>query len=118
VYSSDELQFEAQEALDKVWFVQSLEVVKRTDFTISLRFHIRSGLFVQVFLGQLSGSLYFALIEEGQRILGIDREIDEWHIHPYDAPHQHKPFPEGLYPKPLLRFLTRVEALLLEHNLL
>lgn len=118
MYNIDELQIEAQEALNKVWFVQLLEVEKRTDFTLSLRLYIRAGLFVQIFLGQLSGSLYFALIEDRQRIFGIDQEADEWHIHPYNAPHRHEPLPESLHPKPLLRFLARVEELLLEHNLL
>ncbi len=118
MYSLEALQLEAQEALDKMWFVQSVKIVKQTDFIISLRLYIRAGLFVQAFMGTLTGSLYFALIEEGQRVFGIDRENDAWHIHPYNAPNQHKPFPEGLFPKPLMRFLSRVEELLFEHYFL
>jgi len=118
VYNINALLAEAQEALDQVWFVQSLEVNERTDSTISLRLHIRAGLFVQVFLGELTGSLYFALIERRQRIFGIDRESREWHLHPYEAPYEHKALPDGLEPKPLLKFLSRVEALLLENDLL
>jgi len=59
-----------------------------------------------------------ALIEGGRRIFGIDRDADEWHVHPYKAPHTHEPLPDGLEPKPLLKFLARVEDLLLQHDLL
>jgi len=30
----------------------------------------------------------------------------------------HEPLPEGLGPKPLLKFLARIEELLLQHDLL
>ena len=118
MYSRTDLLPEAQEALDRVWFVRRVEEVERTDLTISLRLYIRYDLFIQVFLGERSGSLYFALIEGRQRIFGIDQEAGEWHLHPYDAPNEHQPLPEGLGPKPLLRFLAWVEGLLLKHNLL
>jgi hypothetical protein len=118
VYSTVDLRLEAQDALERVWFVQSLEEIERTDLTLSLRLHIRPALFVQAFLGESSGSLYLALIEGGRRIFGIDREGGEWHLHPYDAPDKHEPLPEGLKPKPLLKFLARVEDLLLEYDLL
>jgi hypothetical protein len=118
MYTIDDLYGEALEAVDRVWFVQSMKTVERTDVTISFRLSIRPDLFVHVMLGDLTGSLYFALIERGQRIFGIDRRAGEWHAHPYDAPHQHAPFPEGLEPKPLLSFLSRVEDILIEHDLL
>jgi hypothetical protein len=118
VSSTIELRLEAQEALERVWFVQSLEETERTDLTLSLRLHIGPALFVQAFLGETSGSLYLALIEGGRRIFGIDRVGGEWHLHPYEAPDKHEPLPEGLEPRPLLRFLARVEDLLLQHDLL
>jgi len=106
LYRTDDLLVEAQEALDKSWFLQSLQVVERTDKTISLRLYIRQDVFAQVFLGEITDSLYFALIEGIWRIFGIDRERGEWHTHPFEAPHEHQPFPEGLDPKPLLKFLA------------
>jgi len=114
----DKLQREAQEALEQIWFVQSLIEQERTDITLSLQLGIRPGLFVQMFMGIRSGSLYFSLIENERRIFGIDRENDEWRLHPYHAPEQHEPLTEGLEPKPLLTFLSRVEQLLWEHDLL
>ena len=118
MHNKADLRREAWKSLDSVWFVQRLEEMERTDLTLTLRLYIRPDLFVQAFLGEQSGSLYFALIEGGQRIFGIDREAGDWHLHPYDNPNDHKPLAGGLEPKPLLRFLARVEDLLLEHNLL
>ena len=91
---------------------------EQTDKTISLRLYIREDIFVQAFLGEISNSLYFALIEGSRRIFGIDRECGEWHIHPFNAPHNHAPLPEGLEPRPLLTFLAKVEQLLLDQDLL
>lgn len=102
MHDADNLWFEAREALEEMWFIQSLEALERTDFTLSLRLYVRPDLFVQAFLGELTGSFYFALIEGGQRIFGVDREADTWHLHPYKAPHTHEPLPEGLGPEPLL----------------
>ena len=73
MYNTGSFLSEAQEANDKFWFVQSLEVHVRTDSTLSLRLSIRPGLFVQAFMGEMTNSLYFALIEGDQRIFGIDR---------------------------------------------
>lgn len=116
--SSQVLLDEAQEALDKVWFIQSLEVIERTDATVSLRLYIRRDLFIQAFFGELTSSLYFALIEGNRRIYGIDRESGEWHAHPYLASYKHEPLNEGLESKPLFQFLARVEKLLLKNDLL
>lgn len=98
--------------------MQSIQETERTDHTLSLRLIIRAELFVQAFLGELSGSLYFALIERERRIFGMDRLNDEWHRHPYDAPEQHETIDERPEPKPLLKFLADVEELLLVHDLL
>jgi hypothetical protein len=36
--NANDLQLEAEEALERVWFVQSLELTERTDFTLFLRY--------------------------------------------------------------------------------
>lgn len=116
--SSADIRLQAQEALDKVWFIQSAQETERTDVTLSLRLFIRPSLFVHVFAGDETGAIYLALILNDQRIFGIDRVNGKWHTHPYDAPEDHLPMPEGLGPKPLLKFLASVEDLLIEHALL
>lgn len=77
MYNKADLQWEAQKALDSVWFVQRLEEIERTDLTLTLRLYVRPDLFVQAFLGEQSGSLYFALIESSRRVFGIDREAGD-----------------------------------------
>lgn len=113
-----DLRTEADEAYDQFWFIQSIEEIERTDISLSLRLYIRNGLFVQVFMGEKTGSLYFALIEHEHRIFGIDRERGIWHLHPFDAPETHQPLLDGIEPKPLLTFLSQVETLLIEQELL
>ena len=113
-----DLRLEAVQALDTVWFVRSVEEIEHTDITLSIRLHIRSGLFVQVFYGDRSDSLYFALIEGNRLIFGIDRERGRWHRHPFGASDLHEPLVVNLEPRPLLTFLSRVEDLLLTQDLL
>jgi hypothetical protein len=118
VNRTDELWLEADEALDRAWPVHSVEKLSQTAHTLVLRLNIQPGIFVNVFLSERSDSLSFALIKDDQRIFGIDRDGDLWHMHPYGASDRHEPLPQGLEPKPLLRFLARVEQLIIEHNLL
>ncbi len=118
MYDIADLLSEVREATDQTWFIGGTDVTERSGSTVSLRLHIRADLFIHVFMGESSGSLYFALIEMDQRIFGIDRECGEWHRHPYENPHIHEPMEQGLEPKPLLKFLSRVEKLLLEQDLL
>lgn len=113
-----ELREEAEEAVEKAWFVQSLEEIERTDITLSLRLIIRHDLFIQLFFGEKSQSLYMALIEGKQRLFGIDREGGVWHMHPYEAVERHEAMEKGLEPKPIMTFLARIEQLLMEHDLL
>jgi len=118
VHEETDLQTEAFDALDEFWFVQSVQNIESTAYHFALRLYIAPGFFVQAFLGKQSGSLYFAVIKDEQRIFGIDREDDEWHMHPYGESGQHEPLPPGLEPKSLLKFLAKVEQLIMDHNIL
>ena len=52
--------------------------------------YVRTDLFVRFFLNQHTQTIAFALIEEGQRIWGIDRDNRRgWHLHPIDNPKDH-----------------------------
>jgi hypothetical protein len=113
----DELRAESQEALERVWFVQAVEITERTTNTLSLRLIIRPALFVHAFLSERSGALYFALVQNDERVFGIDRVKGKWHLHPNKLPETHQDLAEGLDPKPLLKFRARVEELLYEQSL-
>ena len=111
-------RLEAFEALDSFWFIQSVEEIDRTDVTLSLRLHIHDSLFVQVFVGEITGAISLALIEGDARILGLDYHRGRWHLHPFDQPAAHLPFDEPLIPTPLRYFLLLVRDLLLAQDLL
>jgi hypothetical protein len=57
LYSCSELHADAQKAFRQYWFIQSIQIGQETDHTLSLRLHIRTDLFVQAFVGEISGSL-------------------------------------------------------------
>jgi hypothetical protein len=116
--SISELRFEAYDALEKFWFLQTLEETEHTDISLSLRLYIRAALFIQLFYGHRTGSLFFALIEEGERIFGMDREHDKWHLHPFGNPASHELITEDPGPRPLFKFLAMVESLLINRDLL
>ena len=107
-----ELWLEAQEALSRVWFVQDVAILNKTERTLVLRLRFQPDIFVDAFLSERSDTLSFALIHHDQRVFGADREGGNWHVHPYGAADQHMPLPEGLEPKPLLKLLARVDRLL------
>jgi hypothetical protein len=114
----DILQTAVIEAADRTWFIQAVEDRSRSDNTLSMRFIIRPGLFVQVFFGEKSASLYMALIEGRQRIFGVDREGDAWHVHPFHAIEKHEPLTDDFSHRPVSQFLAKVEEMILAHDLL
>ncbi len=113
----DGLLIQAQDALGQYWFLEEFVVAERTDTTITVHFPIRSGLFVQGFLSERSGRLSLALVSSRERVYGWDRRDDEWHLHPYDDVTRHEPLKEDVSMYTLLRFMARVEEILLENEL-
>jgi hypothetical protein len=90
---------EAYQGLRQYWFIQSLQMGELSDQTLSLRLLVRQDLFVQVFVGEISGSLYLALIENNRRIFGMDCEGGKRHLHPFGHSQEHQPLtepPQGL----------------------
>jgi hypothetical protein len=118
VPSLADYRLEALQALDTFWFIQTVEEIDHTDVTLSLRLHIRASLFVQVFVGEITGTISFALIESDTRIFGLDFHRGRWHLHPFGQVTQHLLVDKPLEPTPLHRFLVLVGNLLLEHDVL
>ena len=114
----DDLVLEALGARDRFWFVQDLNIVERTNATVTLHLTIGSDLFVQVFLSQSSQRLSFALVGQSGRLYGRDHEHGKWHRHPFGHPEQHEPAFEGRSARPLTQFMAEVEEILVEHDLL
>jgi len=113
----DELIIEAYNAKDRFWFIDVLKI-ERTDSTITLRFSIGPKLFIQVFFSERSGRFSLALIDTSMRLYGRDREHGLWHRPPFEDPSIHEPTPEGLSPQLIIQFVTEVEEILLDKNVL
>ena len=108
---------EIEDVEQRFWFIQSV-TLEQTDDVIKVRVEIREEIFVHVFLSEQSGRFQFALINGRERIYGRDKEDNEWHLHPYGNAEDHLPMPEGISPQPLTQFMTEVEKILLENNLI
>jgi len=113
-----DLAVELDAAECRLWFIQQITELEQTDDALRTRLGIRAGLFVQVFFSETTGRFSLALIQEGQRLYGWDREHGQWHCHPYQAPSRHEPMLEGVSSRPLFQFLAEVERILLAHDLL
>ncbi len=109
---------ELREAEHQFWFIQRLAALDETDEVIKARLEIQPRLFVHFFYSVISGRLQMALVHGDQRLYGRDREDNEWHLHPYGTIDEHIATPEGLSPRPLMQFLSEVEELLVQNNLI
>jgi len=50
------------------------------------------------------------------KLAGKEKNGDN--LHPFGQPHLHEPTPEGMSPQPIHQFLTEVETILLENDLI
>jgi len=114
----NDLLSESEAARDRFWFIEDFYIKERTDQTVTIHFVVSSELFVQIFCSERSGRLNLALIGLSGRLYGRDREHGYWHLHPFGQSQIHQPAPEGISPRPIMQFLTEVEKLLVEHDLI
>lgn len=114
----DELFIEALQAKDHFWFIQSLETIEWTKSTITLKFVIDQSLFVQIYCSIRSERLNFALVGTSGRLYGRDREHGVWHRHPFEDPSKNEPTPAGMSSKPIIQFLSEVETIIIDNDLI
>jgi hypothetical protein len=57
--------------------------------SVAIRVPVTSGGFVDAFFNEQTGTIAFALIQEGKRIFGADN-TGGWHVHPFDDPEKHE----------------------------
>jgi hypothetical protein len=71
-----------------------IPVVRRLMPTsIVLRVPIVGGRFVEAFFNEATGTTAYALIQEGRRVFGADNTGGRWHLHPFEDPEGHHPWP-------------------------
>ncbi|HRQ41098.1 MAG TPA: hypothetical protein PLD25_24540 [Chloroflexota bacterium] len=109
---------EAILAGERFWFIRDFKQVERTDATVTIHLEIENDLFVQLYFSQRSGRLSLALVGNTGRIYGRDREYGRWHLHPFGKLHEHIDTPEGMSAQLISQFLSEVEKLLIEHDLM
>jgi len=78
------------EALSGRSFVESVDL--RTEaIVVKGRVLLANGRFLQVYFNETTGTTAFALIEDEQRIWGVDYDpLRDWHVHPVDRPDEHR----------------------------
>lgn len=79
---------------------------------------IGDNLFVQVFFSRRSQRLNLALVGSGGRLYGRDRENAVWHLHPFDDPDRYEPTPLGMSSASVAQFLSEVEEILVDNDLI
>lgn len=114
----DDLLAEVEAIGSRAWFVQNIEIVDRTDATITLRFIIDARLFVQAFFSERTGRQSLALIGPAGRLFGWDWEHGSWHRHPFGQSEQHEMMTSWAPVQPLSQFMAAVEELLVFHGLI
>lgn len=77
-------------ALADLPFVRSVDL--RTEaFVVKGRVFLEKDRFLQVYFNEQTGTTAFALIEDEQRLWGIDYDaLRGWHVHPLDRPEAHR----------------------------
>lgn len=62
--------------------------------------------FLQVYFNEQTGTTAFALVEEDQRIWGVDYDaLRGWHVHPVDCPERHQQT-EAMTPRAVVEALA------------
>jgi hypothetical protein len=113
----DEFVAEALAAGERFWFVREVILFERTDATVTVHLHIARDLFVQAFLSAARERVNLAFVGPTGRLYGRDLDHGRWHRHPFGATERHEPTPEGMSERPVTQFLTEVEEILLENDL-
>lgn len=69
------------------------------------RLRLKRGAFVDVYYNAQTRSVSFAYIERRQRLFGANNMKIGWHVHPFEAPQEHRASP----PLTVGEFLQRLE---------
>ncbi|MBS1249401.1 MAG: hypothetical protein MAG431_00980 [Chloroflexi bacterium] len=99
-------------------FVQQIDRVDETYYSVKYRLHIAPELFVHLYFNERSGTVGMVLVHRRQRIYGRDCEAGRWHRHPVDDPSLHDTSPEGVRSVSVEEFLDEVQDILVKANLI
>ncbi len=63
--------------------------IDRTDNIVSVKLHIDSQIFIQIYGNSSKNKLNMALVFNNRRLYGYDSSGGRYHYHPFDAPDAH-----------------------------
>lgn len=90
-----------------------LESQEENPFRLKMRIILSSKLFIDLFYSKRTERIDFALIEEENRIYGIDN-LHGWHHHPFGKVQQHQPIDEPT----LEKIFSDIKGIMVQRNLL
>ena len=108
---------EIERAVRRFTFIRSIVRVDETRYSVKYRLGIDPDLFVQLYFNVQTGTAGLVLIHQGRRIYGRDSENSHWHRHPYHDPDSHNESPQGARAVSIEEFLTEVQAILVQEDL-
>jgi len=114
----DAVERDVQRAAAQWAFIQHVETIDKTDFTIKLRLHIDIECFIQVYANTQKHLNGYTLVLNRSRVFGRDCEGELWHRHPAEAPEEHDFSPEGRRAVSLNEFLREAQQVLQDKGLL
>jgi len=99
-------------------FIQRVETIDKTDFTVKLRLHVDTECFIQVYANTHKQLSSYTLVLNRSRVFGRDCDGGLWHRHPAEAPEEHDFSPEGRRAVSLDEFLREAQQVLQDKGLL
>ncbi len=116
--SADGVERDVRHAAAQWAFVQSVETIDKTDFTVKLRLHVDTECFIQVYANTHKQLSSYTLVFNRSRVFGRDCDGGLWHRHPAEAPEEHDFSLEGQRAVSLDEFLREAQQVLQERGLL
>jgi hypothetical protein len=105
--TTDQFLVMLRQACHRSYLVDHVIVQAIDADTLNVRVHLtRTGAFIKVFYNVTTDRAAFALVENEQRVYGVDNAKMGWHVHPFADPMQHV----ACAPTPFEEFLAEVEV--------
>lgn len=81
---------EISRLIHEVGYLADFEIIDETANTLKIRLVINKVCFIQIYLNVKKNLKNYAVVLDGRRIYGMDKDGGRWHLHPWDDPDKHK----------------------------
>ncbi len=114
----DDWEREIIDAAHTFSFVHAVEIVNKSPAALKVRLILGAEFFIQFYVNVVTGTQNFVVVLGRQRLYARDCVDGSWHRHPYEDPDSHDFSPEGARPISVDEFLSEVQRILTEAELL